>query len=215
MSAFLRSHSHDFRQLTASCVLAPVCVMNSVTRWVVSIVPVPVPLPLRVLRCCLPAPPQQDLRVLTLTTVAGTTTPTDEDEADRCCWRFCRQPGGSLLRRCNCCSCCCCRCRLLPSQQPPQQQQQQHLVHPPAPEQQRLFSEAAAALPSVDASVHGRILAKVLVDFLWVGASDDEDNDTAATIRSGFDSQCAVSATRLLSGAILNFCFDIVLNPIK
>lgn len=47
MSAFFRSHSHDLRQLTASCALAPVCVINSVTRWVVSIVPLPVPLPLR------------------------------------------------------------------------------------------------------------------------------------------------------------------------
>lgn len=201
MSAFFRSHSHDLRQLSASCELAPVCVINSVTRWVVSIVPVPVPLPLRVLRCCPPPQPP--------------TGSTDDDDEDRC---FCRPPGGSLLRRCSCC-CCCWRCRLLPSQHPPQQQQQQHLVHPPTPEQQRLSEAAAVDLATTTttfpASQHGRIfpesLLVVFFFFVWVRIF----GDAPATVRSTAQIDAAVrfksSSTLVLlqSGAILNFwvCF--------
>lgn len=221
MSAFFRSHSHDLRQLSASCELAPVCVINSVTRWVVSIVPVPVPLPLRVLRCCPPPPPPPPQPPTTL----ALATTTDDDDEDRCF--CCRQPaGGSLLRRCSG-SCCCCCCRLLlPSQHPPQQQQQQHLVHPPAPEQQRVLSEATTWPDAC--SQHGRIFAEpllavvffffvvVVVFLLWVRVF----GDAPATIRSTAQVDAAAvrsnksckSTPMLLrqSGAILNLfrvCF--------
>lgn len=121
MSAFLRSHSHDLRQLTASWALAPVCVINSVTRWVVSIAPRPPAAPpapppllaLRDFRTCrdspataVPWPPLPVLRLL------------------RWFWF-----GWPPFRR----------------QHPPQQQQQQHPVQPPGPEQHR----RCASSPSV------------------------------------------------------------------
>uniref|UniRef100_A0A8D8HM82 (northern house mosquito) hypothetical protein n=1 Tax=Culex pipiens TaxID=7175 RepID=A0A8D8HM82_CULPI len=130
MSAFLRSHSHDLRQLTASWALAPVCVINSVTRWVVSIAPRPPA------AAAPPAPPPllalRDFR-------------TCRDDSPATATRLPPPPPLPVLRL---------RLRWFwvdwppfRRQHPPQQQQQQHPVQPPGPEQHRRWSSASPSVP--------------------------------------------------------------------
>lgn len=122
MSAFFRSHSHDLRQLTASWALAPVCVINSVTRWVVSIAPRPP-------AAAPPAPPPllalRDFRTCRDSPATAAPLPLPVLRL-RLRWFWVDWPP---FRR----------------QHPPQQQQQQHPVQPPGPEQHRRWS----ASPSV------------------------------------------------------------------